>query len=759
VTETDGRTLAPWRGALRVVGAPIDRIDGPAKVSGRARYTTHVTPPGLLHAAVARSKVAAGTVRALDLSGAERLPGVRAVLAVAVPGQKIRFAGQDLAAVAATTPEIARAAVARIEVVVEPTPHVVTLDGAMADGAPRVHEDPVQARRTEGDDPTEVRGGGRVTGNVRPLPAFEHGDPDRAFARAAHVHEAVYETPVVLHSALEPHALTVAWDGDDAMTVWASTQSIFSVRDEMASIFGLSPERVTVICEHMGGGFGAKFGASAPGSRMGFIAGTLARKAGAPVRLALDRRAEQEVTGNRPSSRQRVRVAADGRGRVVALEVVSHGTAGVGTGAGVGRNAAHLYEKIPHRRVRAHDVFTHAGPGTAMRAPGHPQGAFALELALDELAAKIGADPLDLRIAHDRHPVRRREYELGRARFRWDDRRARARAARAAGARVRTGAGVAASIWGDFGRAKAARVTVAIERDGSVHVRNGVQDIGGGIATVLAAVVAEVLGRPVERVHVRYGASTLGRSVGSGGSQTTSSVAPAARVAAERARRALLEAVAEATGTPPGAVTLEAGGTVRVGPRRLSFEDACRLLDDDGIEAVGQRGPTRSDAPYPFPGGGRPQIGGVQFAAVEVDTWTGEVRCTHLTAVHDCGRVMNAKAAESQVAGGIMMGLGFALSEQRQVDPVHGRVLNADLERYKLPGFGELPEIDVHFVPVETDANETGSLGIGEPATIPTAAAVACAVFDALGVPVRTLPITPDRVLAALRDGRAEAAP
>lgn len=750
--------LPAWGPSFRptVVGRPTDRIDGPAKVAGRAVYTTHVRPPGLLYGAIVRAKVAAGIVEGIDLSPATKMAGVRAAIPLAEPGSRIRFAGQDLAAVAATTPEIARAAAAAVEVRIAPAPFVVDLDAALADGAPRVHEANVAERRTEGDDPTEAAAKGTVVGNVRPLPAFVTGDVERALDRADVVFDATYETPVVTHCALEPHALTVAWDGDDAMTVWASTQSIFSVRDEMAEVFGLAPAKVTVICEHLGGGFGAKFGASAPGSRMGYAAGALAREAKAPVRLVLDRREEQEVTGHRPSSRQRVRLGATRDGSLVAIDVLAHGSAGIGTGAGVGRNAAHIYTRCPNRRVRAHDVFTHAGPGTAMRAPGHPQGAFALELALDELAAHLGKDPLDLRIAHDPHPVRRKEYEIGRERFSWDARRAAAKAAREEGARIRTGAGVAASIWGDFGRARVARVTVTVARDGSVAVRNGVQDIGGGIATVLAQVVAEVLHRDVADVTVAYGRSTLGRSVGSGGSQTTSSVAPAARVAAEKAKQALFEAVAEAVGVPAAAVAFD-GPSIRAGNRVLSFAEACAFLDDDGIEVTGSRGPTASDLPFPFPGGGRAQIGGVQFAAVEVDTWTGEVRCTRITAVHDCGRVMNPKTTESQVAGGIMMGLGYALTEIRHMDPTTGRVLNADLERYKLPGFGELPEIDVHFVPVDTPANATGSVGIGEPATIPTAAAVACAVFDALGVAVRRLPITPDAVLAAL--SREEEAP
>lgn len=737
------------RSKLEVVGRELPRIDGPAKSSGQATYTHDIRLPGMLYAAVLRSPHASATIKSVGLDAAARAEGVKAVLAVAKPGERMIFAGHDVAAVAATSPALARAALDAIEVEYEIHHHVVDIDAALAPGAVRVHKAAVEERRTAGDEPGTASAG-KISGNLRPLPTFSTGSIEAGLKSADVVHEAEYDTPVILHSALETHGLVVRWDGPSAMTVWCSTQGIFSVRADMADIFNLSPGDVLVVTDYMGGGFGAKFGAGAPGSRLGFIAGTLARKAGVPVQLMCTRRDEQTATGNRPNSRQKIRLGATSSGRLTAIDVVAHGTAGIGTGAGIGRNASHIYSRCANRSVVSHDVFTHAGPGTAMRAPGHPQGAFALELAIDELAASIERDPLQMRIDHDEHPVRLQQYELGAKAIDWRSGREASRQRRQANARVRTGLGVAASIWGDFGRAKVALATVNIYRRGVVEVVNGVQDLGTGIATVMAQITAEVFRRPVGEIQVKWGRSDMGRSVGSGGSMTTASVAPAVRKAAELARAELLELAAKKLGVRSRKLDYGANGEVSAGDRKLDFAALCRLVDDEPLSVSASRPETFAGHPMNFMGSNRYQMAGVQFAAVEVDTWTGEVAVKRIVAVHDPGRVMNELTLRSQINGGIMMGLGMALCEERCIDRRSGRVLNADLEGYKLAGFGDLPDIEVLITEVHTGANNTGCVGIGEPATIPTAAAVANAVFDALGSPVRRLPLIPARVLAAL---------
>ncbi len=741
----------PWDATskLDVVGKPHPRIEAAAKVTGAARYTHDQRPAGLVHAAVLRSPHPCAILESLDLEPARSAPGVVAVLAVAKVGDRLLFAGQDVAAVAASTPQQAHAALAAIAVRYRPQPFVVDTLAAVADGAPVVHPGQVSERSTEGDEPGTAAAASQ-RGNLRTSPSQKKGDADKGMRQAKVTHEATYTTQTHTHSALETHSIVLRWDSPKSLTAWCSTQGIFSVRDELAEVFSLKPQDVHVITDFMGGGFGAKFGASAPGSRLGFIAGELARQARAPVALLLDRREEHLCTGNRPDSIQKVTLGATASGDLTAIKVLAHGSGGVATGAGVGRNAFAVYSKCPNIRVESHDVFTHAGPATAFRAPGHPQGAFAIELALDELASKLGKDPLDLRLAHNEHPVRRHQFELGRKQFDWDKKRQRAADERKRGTRLRHGVGVAASIWGDFGRGKAVVATLSVGRDGSIELKNGLQDIGGGITTVVAQVVAEVLARPVADIRVRIGTSELGPSVGSGGSNTTASVTPAVRAAAEAVKQQLRELAGKQLGArKPEDVLWDSKG-IRTGNKSISFTDLCKQIPGEAIVATGTRPDTYGAYPSRFMGGNSVAIAGVQFAEIELDTWTGIVRATHVLALHDCGRVMNPLTCRSQISGGIILGTSYALSEQRIMDRVRGVMLNPNLDSYKIAGARDVPAIDVVFTEVHTGNNNTGAVGIGEPATIPTAAAIACAVYSAIGTPVRSLPLTPDRVLAAL---------
>lgn len=738
----------PWDAdaKLDVVGKPIQRRDGSLKVSGRAKYTYDINLPGMLYAAVVRSPLPAAEVVSVDTSAAEKIAGVKAVLSVAEKGDAILFAGQDVAAVVAERPEQAWQAARAVKVEYKQRRFVTRLAFAATPDAPVVHRGKIEERRTEGH--VTEGGGGTAQGNKRPLRPMHKGDVSKGLSGAT-VHEAVYETQVQTHSALETHGIVAQWDDDEHLTVWASTQSIFSVRDELAEVFDLKPANVRVHTEYLGGGFGAKFGASAPGSRIGTIAARLAKKAGAPVKLMCDRHEEQVCTGNRPDSIQTVKVAGKGKA-LTAVHVQSIGTAGIGTGAGVGRNAFAVYTKCPNILVDSSDVFTNAGPGTAMRAPGHPQGAFAFELALDELAVKLGVDPVEFRLNNDEHPVRLWQFEEGAKQFDWKAKRAESKSMRERNARLRRGYGVAASIWGDFGRPKAAVVTCSVLRDGTVEIRNGVQDIGTGISTVLAQIGAEVFGRSLDTVVVRYGDSEFGSSVGSGGSQTTSSVTPAVRNACDDAKEKFLDHVAGLLKAKPADITWAKDGTLSAGGNSITFAQACKKIPGESITATSDRPATYGNHPMPFLGAPMPQIAGVQFAEVEVDTWTGVVRAKHVLAMHDCGRVMNRLTCTSQINGGVILGTSYALMEQRVMDHDVGRMLNPNLESYKICGAADTPKIEVVLTDVFTGANNTGAAGIGEPSTIPTAAALACAVFDAVGEPVRRLPMTPSRVLTAM---------
>ena len=741
----------PWDASsvLTSIGEPVARIDGPLKASGKARYTHDIDLPELLHAAVLRSPWPCAIIKKLDVAPALGQPGVEAAITIAAVGDKVIFAGQDIAAVAATRPGLAKAALAAIVVEYEPQPFVVDTRDAMRDAAPQVHDAAIEEERTGADEPGAEKAEGSLTGNIRHGRSQKRGDAKRALKQAKVQFEASYETQCHTHSSLETHGLIVRWDKPSEATIWASTQSIFGVRDEFAAIFAVEPSKVQVITEFMGGGFGSKFGANAPGSAIAKIAGELARESGKPVKLMLDRAEEQLCTGNRPDSIQTVRLGADASGRITAIHVKAHGSAGVGTGAGVGRNASGVYTKVDDVLVESADVFTHAGPAVAFRAPGHPQGAFAIESAIDELARQLGKDPIDVRLAHDGHPIRRWQLELGRERFGWDARRKASADQRARNTRIRRGVGCAVSIWGDFGGTDA-RVTLEIGRDGKVRILDGVQDIGGGILTVMAQVAAEVLQRPVAEIEVDIGDSTLGPGVGSGGSKTTSSIAPAVRNAAELAKAELAKVAAKAleASSPSKLVWSQEG--VSLGRAKLGWTELCKRISGEAIVAIGTRARTYGAHPRSFPGFTTPEIAGVQFAEVEIDTWTGEVRCTQVLAVHDCGRVMNEMTTRSQINGGVILGTGYALMEQRIMDPSLGVMLNANLEQYKACGIKDVPKIDVILTEVLTGNNSTGAYGIGEPATIPTAAAIANAVGDALGVHVRSLPITPAKILDAL---------
>jgi len=723
----------PWdgRAQLRVMGQRVPRIDGPEKVTGRARYCFDVQLPGMLHAAVVRSPHAHARIERVDVSDAEKMPGVHATYVVerllgpaelkvkpANPGPypRIRYEGAPVAAVAAATAAQAEDAARAIRVEYEVLPHVADIDDARKEGAPVVFEGGVEQKGTAG-------GGGAAKdvpqrGNVRgPVVGGNDADVEKALAGSDVRIEQEYRTEVQTHSAIETHGVLADWR-DDGVTLYASTQGIHSVQDEIAALFKLPKSKVRVICEFTGGGFGAKFGAG----NHGVIALHLSRKAKRPVRLFLDRRAEHLAVGNRPSSIQRLRLGASTDGTLQAIELKAYGSAGCAAGAGCAGPAKNLY---PAKAVRTeeNDVFLHTGPAAAFRAPGHPQGAFALEQAIDELAEALGMDPLALRDRNDAHPARREERRVGRERFGWDELRKR----RDKGS-LRRGIGFAQGLWYNFD-GPPANAEVLIHDDGSVECRSGVADIGGGIRTACAQVVAEVLGVQPQDVIVHIGDTALPEGPPSGGSMTTQMLTPAVRLAAERAKAELF------SGGERGDVRAAAkrmGRTVRGFASRV--RDYAGWQDGDRYTAT---------------------IGGAQFVEVEADMETGIVRVVRALAVHDCGRPVNRLGIESQINGGIIQGVSYALHERRLIDRATGKMVNADLEQYRIAGAKDVPRIEAIVLDHFRGRSSTDASGIGEPATVPTCAAIANAVAHATGARVRSLPITPARVLEALKGMRS----
>ncbi|MCE9634943.1 MAG: xanthine dehydrogenase family protein molybdopterin-binding subunit [Planctomycetes bacterium] len=692
---------------LRVVGTRVPRIDGVAKATGRAEYTTDVRLKGLCHARVFRAPSPGGKVRSIDVSAAEKAPGVVYVRVMRQPGQPVLMEGQDLAIVVAETPDQAEDAIRLCKADIESGPVIVDVETAKESGSPTVHAS---------SDSNVRRGGRGGAGNADA--AFAKAD--EAMKRADIVLERTYRTQVQTHSALEPHGVVIRPDEDGGVTVWCSTQGTFSVRDGLSGALKIDQSKVHAIAEHVGGGFGAKFGVNAHGSSFGNEAARAAMSLKRPVRCILDRREEHLVGGNRPSSVQQVRIGATKAGEVVAYTARIYGTAGISEG-GAGASNPMIYG-LGATAKDEFTVVTQAGPSTAFRAPGHPQGSFALEQAIDEMAAALDTDPLEFRLRLDKNPVRRWQYQEGAKRFGWAEKRKRANGK----GPFRRGVGMGSAVWYNGG-GPGATVSVTAHRDGSVEVSNGAQDIGTGTRTVLAVIVAEVLGLDVADVKVNLGRSELPFGPGSGGSTTAASIGPCARNAAEAARSAVL-------------------GEAK--PSKAAWKSACAKMEGESQTFTGGRGPAYER----YQG----QTAGCQFVEVEVDTDTGVVRVVKVLAMQDCGRVIDALTAESQVIGAVIGGISWALFEDRVMDPKTGRLLNGDLEAYRIAGPRDVPDVEVMMTDVANAGNSVGMMGLGEPPAIPTAGAIANAIAHALSgvgdgsARVREAPMTPARVIAAI---------
>jgi xanthine dehydrogenase YagR molybdenum-binding subunit len=736
----------PPNNELAVIGKPTPRQDGRAKVTGIVRFTTDIVLPGMLYARVLRASLPHGRVRALDVAAASRHPGVRAVVPLVGTDDPekatLRYIGAPVAAVAAVSIEAAQQAVRLIHVDYQPLPFVVDLDHARAQGAPPVYE---SADVAPGGHPSgwPAAVGLPLVGNVRGPAVSRRGDITKGFAEADAVVEAEYRTNVQTHCCLEPHGIVADWRAD-GLTVYMSTQFTTGVRNELAEAFGLPLSRVRVVVDAMGGGFGSK---SSLGN-YGWIAVELSRRAKAPVRLILDRQEEQMDAGNRPGTWQRLRIGAKRDGTLTAISLVSYGTAGVTVGAGVGFNAELLYS-CPNFDGAQHDVFINAGPGCAMRAPGNTPGAFGLEQAIDELAERLAIDPLALRERIDGSPARREERRIGAERIGWQHRHAPG----ADAGPVKRGLGVAQSIWMANVQLDSS-CEVRIMRDGSVEVLSSVQDIGTGTSTVMAQTVAEVLGLRAQDITVRIGDTEFPPGPPSYGSRATASITPPARNAAWHVQQTLFREAGLALNAAADDLVARGGRIlVRDNPSRsMSFREAAGRLRTDRISAVASRADDYSgfmrrmgDAAL-----AHQALGGVQFVAVAVDTETGAVRVERVVAVQDCGRPINPRQIESQVHGGILMGLSYALLEERILDQHTGRMVNPDFEHYTLAGSGETPAIDVVVLENYQANSSTDAYGIAEPANIATAPAIANAIYNAIGVRLRSLPITPAAVLAAL---------
>ena len=699
-----------------VVGTKPARLDAVAKATGRAKYTYDINLPGMVYGKFVRAPYAAAKVLSIDVEAAKKIPGV--VYAMEWGSKNVKFPWAAVAVVAAETKQALEAGVRAVKVEYEVLPHAARLDQALAEGAPIVNANQKSNKNGQGFE------------------ADKKAEVDAAFAKAAKVVSGTARTQVQTHSALETKGVVVQFLDDGKAKVWASTQGTFSVRGDFARTFKMKESDVQVITHYMGGGFGAKFGLG----QFGHAAGQIAKELNRPCKFMLDRKEEHMTGGNRPDSVQEMSLAVGQDGKLGGYRVDKYGTGGVGGGGSGARNPL-IYDVGPVAEAD-YGVSTNAGPAAAFRAPGHPQGSFAMEAILDMAAEAIGMDPLELRKKNDDHPIRQHQYTEGAKLFGWSKRKKNG----ADTGPVKRGIGVASAVWFQLG-GRGATCLCRIRKDGSVEIRNGAQDIGTGTRTIMAMTAAEELGLPLDGVTAFLGDTNDPVGPASGGSVTAPTIMPAARTAAFSAGAELRKLVATKLGGDAEDYVLKGGKIVaKSGGKSLGWIDACKLIEADAIEVLGTRERNHAN----FEG----NTGGVHFAEVEVDTETGKVRVLRFLAMQDAGTIINAGTAESQVNGAVIQGLSYALFEERVLDRHKGQQLNADLESYKIAGPKDMPDIKVVLTDVNMGANNVGLAGLGEGPAVAPAAAIANAVHNALGVRVWQIPMTPDKVLAALANAK-----
>jgi xanthine dehydrogenase YagR molybdenum-binding subunit len=722
VVEGDD-VLDQWpEGPGDVVGKPATRADGHQRARGEAIYTADIVLPGMLHAAVLRSPHARARVKSLDLEPALELPGVIAAIGpdeCHVLQDEPSFHGAPVTAVAAESYGRAREALAAIEIEWEELEPLLDAEEAVR-------------RESFLDDPRR----------------YERGDVDAAFGEADVVVEAEYRTQTVLHNSMETHQSVCRWEGD-TLEVYISTQFIWGIRDSISSQLELPPDRVRVVCNYMGGGFGSK---NSPGDYT-YVAIALAGKTGLPVRCALTRREENLATGNRNATIQRLRAGARSDGTLIALDAEYVNAIGWTGFSGPTYGPIEMLYACENVRTLTYGAKLNLPPNAAFRAPGFVEGTFGLECVLDELAARLELDPLELRRRNhaDKDLADGRPYSsknllecYRRADSHWA-RREEVRA-RSEGP-VRRGTGLASQIWYGGG-GPPSYAWVRLGSDGRATVITAMQDIGTGTRTAMAQIAAEELGLPLDRVRCELGDSARGPYASiSAGSSTTPSMGPAVRAAAADTARQVIEIAAQRYHVEERVLSLKGGNVVSADGGSWPLEEVTGLLEDAQILGKGARGPN--------PTGMRVLTFGVQVADVAVDVETGDVKVERIAAIHDVGRVINPLGAQSQVEGGIIQGIGHTLSEERLVDPRSGTVLTQTLDAYKMPTIADVPEMAVELLDIPDEhLTNLGSKGLGEPPIVPTAAAIVNAIRDATGADVRSLPVTREEMLRALAEAR-----
>jgi xanthine dehydrogenase YagR molybdenum-binding subunit len=732
----------PKRGTSALIDTPQDRIDGLQKATGMAKYSYDINPPKMLIARALGCPNAHCKIKSFDSAAAEKVPGVVKVVPMKKVGDEVRWQGDPIACVAGESEGAVAEGLAALkfdyELIVDATGRLDVF----------VNEEDLGAAEAAGRTGT----GGQNVQLVREAPdgadedEFANKEIERLLKESAAVVKGYYGIHAITHMCLETHGSTCAWDGDK-LAAHLSTQNVSGTPGQFAGPLGITAGDVTVHCDFIGGGFGSKFAADA----WGVLAAQLAKDTGRPVKLMLDRDVELKTAGCRPSGFINVTVGADKEGVVTVWDSHHWGTNGA-TAGGVNQGVIPYVFDPKNRRRVATTIVTNTSPSRAWRAPNHPQACAMSQTAYDDIAAKLGLDSYDVflrnlpSVSNGKADVYAEEMKVAAKLMDWKA-KWHPHGKGAAKGSIVGGLGMAIHTWGGAGHGSTCNCKV--HPDGAVEVFLGSQDLGTGTRTVIGIVAADTFGLSLDKVKVNIGSSKYPPSGPSGGSTTVGGVSESTRRATTDARTKLFELVAKKLSVE--ANTLEAkGGRIQVAgdaTKGLSWKEACSLLGMTPLDVKATF--ARADDNHLSSS----QVGGVQMAEVEVDRDTGVVRMKKFVAVQDMGTIINRKTAMSQIYGAVIMGIAYALFEERIMDPVSGLFLNADIATYSLPRLGDVGEIVVELYEPDSEYDR-GVVGLGEPPVISPGAAISNAVCNALGVRVPVLPMTSKRVLEALEKGR-----
>ncbi len=755
-------------GATRWIGTRPVRPDGVDKVTGRARFGADVHLPNMLVGKVLRSPHAHARIRSIDASAALALPGVKTVVtrddfndlsSEFVPAgemlvnyrdvvrnvmarEKALFEGHPVAAVAAVSEKVAREALALIDVDYEVLPHVLDVVDAMAPDAPLLHEDMI----TAGVEPTPTK-----PSNIAKVVEFKLGDVAAGFAEADIVIEREFSTQPVHQGYIEPHSCIANYSEDGQAELWCTTQGHFVVRGHCAKLLGMDVSKLRVTASEIGGGFGGKTVVY-----LEPVALMLSRKSGQPVKMTMSREEVFRASGPAAGTRVWVKIGMTNEGRITAGEAVLKYQAGAFQGSPVqpGCMCAFAPYDLDHVKVVGYDVLVNRPKVAAYRAPGAPQSEFAVESVVDELAKRIGMDPVELRLKNAAKQGTKAAYgpTFGPVGLVETLEQAKAHEHYRAPLKPGQGRGVASGFWFNIGGETCA--TLNLGEDGTIALVAGTPDIGGSRAS-LCLQAAETLGVDVERIRPLIGdTSTLGYTFLTGGSRTAFASGMAVVEAGKDMIRQLCERAAKVWDIPVEAVEWSDGEARPAGSNAgefdpLSLADLARLAGKTGGPFVGRAQINAQGAGPSF---------GTHVVDVDVDRETGRVTIERYTVIQDAGTAVHPSYVEGQLQGGAVQGIGWALNEEYIYDD-KGRLQNPGFLDYRIPVCSDVPMIDTVIVEVPNPTHPYGVRGVGETPIVPPMAAIANAVEDALGMRFMDLPMSPPRVLKALEDARnAEAA-